>query len=321
MATRFPKPPKPPKPAHKRTHTPLRKKNRGFLPAYVYRPEMLLWTWTLPMLLQLFWNMWHFLDALGFTSTSQAEHIEWQLGLNLINLGASVFAYKWAKGKKGKIPRKRYFQLLGYQWLLLATVAGFVGDRGFNLEFMPENPALMSIQYPAYLISLVHVILMVAALPPKSQNPQFLWTKTLAWATLAFVGSGFLLFTYQRNFHSFGWISRSIVFAPAIAFYIMLARTILIPLRSVDTKFLTSSIFALIFPICGMGLNIAIPFPANLQTPGMWGFLLLSSLALLPTSVKRPAIRKIQFLVISTCFPFSLYFLLIFLPILPIAPT
>jgi len=76
-------------------------------------------------------------------------------------------------------------------------------------------------------------------------------------------------------------------------------------------------ICGLILPLFGLFLNIAIPFPANLQHWGIYLLTVINALILLASF--HPAFRRHPALGVSVafCYPFSCYFFFLFLPFLP----
>ncbi len=77
------------------------------------------------------------------------------------------------------------------------------------------------------------------------------------------------------------------------------------------------ALVALVLPSGGLLLNRTIPFPANFQSPWVYGLTVLNALFLLAPALKHPRLEAAQRAGRLVLFPFSLYFFILFLPFLP----
>lgn len=73
-------------------------------------------------------------------------------------------------------------------------------------------------------------------------------------------------------------------------------------------------IIALVLPICGLLLNITIPFPADYQNPLVYVLTVLNGIILL-----TPLNNRSGYFLRCATFPFTLYFFVVFLPFLPLS--
>jgi len=87
--------------------------------------------------------------------------------------------------------------------------------------------------------------------------------------------------------------------------------------RNIRPNWVLMLICGLIFPLLGLFLNIAIPFPADLQHWGVYTLTVINALILLasyhPAFSRHPALG----VSLAFCYPFSCYFFFLFLPFLP----
>ncbi|MDD2598540.1 MAG: MSEP-CTERM sorting domain-containing protein [Kiritimatiellae bacterium] len=87
--------------------------------------------------------------------------------------------------------------------------------------------------------------------------------------------------------------------------------------KRVQHNWVLMLICGLLLPLCGLALNIAIPFPADLQHWGIYLLTLINALILLasyhPEFSRHPALG----VSLALCYPFSCYFFFLFLPFLP----
>lgn len=76
-------------------------------------------------------------------------------------------------------------------------------------------------------------------------------------------------------------------------------------------------IVALAAPIGGLLLNRSISFPADFQSPVIYGLTILNGIALLLPALRQPQWNLALWLLRCALFPFTLYFFIVFLPFLP----
>ena len=78
----------------------------------------------------------------------------------------------------------------------------------------------------------------------------------------------------------------------------------------------TVLVCALVLPLCGLALNLEIPFPADFANPWPWALSAYTTLVLLP---KPRSDRAGLYFLQAAAGPFVLYFFLLFVPFLPLA--
>lgn len=78
-------------------------------------------------------------------------------------------------------------------------------------------------------------------------------------------------------------------------------------------------VFVLIFPIVGLILNEDEAFPADLQVTDVYVLAVINGVLLCIPALKNVEATRMLFGLRCICFPFSAYFFLIFLPVLPVA--
>ena len=78
-------------------------------------------------------------------------------------------------------------------------------------------------------------------------------------------------------------------------------------------------VVAIVLPVAGLLLNRHIPFPSDLQAWSVYGLALANGCVLLLPNFRHPRLHRLVWLAQCACFPFTLYFFLIFLPYLPLS--
>lgn len=76
----------------------------------------------------------------------------------------------------------------------------------------------------------------------------------------------------------------------------------------------------LLLPFAGLILNTWIPFPGSFQDPIVWVLAGINGIALSLPAFRNPLIHRVVWLAQCACFSFTLYFFLVFLPVIPLAP-
>ncbi len=83
--------------------------------------------------------------------------------------------------------------------------------------------------------------------------------------------------------------------------------------------FIPALLGGLVLPLCGLALNVAIPFPVNLQYWPVYVLTVVNGIVLLlPFNMMHPVRQWVWFARI-VMYPFSLYFFILFLPFLPLS--
>lgn len=82
--------------------------------------------------------------------------------------------------------------------------------------------------------------------------------------------------------------------------------------------FAMTVVYGLILPLAGLGLNLAMPFPADFKNAWAWGLAVLTGVVLLlPVTPNRRGL--VAYALRFAVAPFVLYFFLLFIPFLPLA--
>jgi len=79
------------------------------------------------------------------------------------------------------------------------------------------------------------------------------------------------------------------------------------------------AVFALAVPVCGLLLNRTIPFPVTFQDPAVYALTVVNALVLGWVSWTRTVYPRLNYTLLLLCFPFTLYFFVVFLPYTPLS--
>ncbi|MFA7368208.1 MAG: MSEP-CTERM sorting domain-containing protein [Kiritimatiellales bacterium] len=118
------------------------------------------------------------------------------------------------------------------------------------------------------------------------------------------------------------WLTVPVLMVFPIIFFIGIFR-LLMHIRQISDHFISrilwlpmafTIIIALVLPICGLLLNITIPFPADYQNLWVYVLTILNGAILL-----APLNNRLGYFLRSATFPFTLYFFVVFLPFLPLS--
>jgi hypothetical protein len=121
---------------------------------------------------------------------------------------------------------------------------------------------------------------------------------------------------------SAAWLTVPVLMIFPVIFFIGVFR-LLMHIRQIGNHFISRApwlpmaftiIIALVLPICGLLLNITIPFPADYQNLWVYVLTVLNGAILL-----APLNNRLGYFLRSATFPFTLYFFVVFLPFLPLS--
>lgn len=296
-------------PLPKATKKKPEKATGHFLPNHIFSPIWLLFTWTLPMLIQLGWYWYGAISGDGRIET------EFMVPC-ILNLCASLMAFAYLRKTQDPSQPKPWLVLMAYQCFFFSFLIVSGGLDNSPMEGTHDIQELFSTPYCMSLVPALHIVLAAAAIRFGEGN--FL---NYFWPCFGLsLAGGFISFFAIKGISydlSYGGV------IPAMAatgcFFVIVARTQLILGKKVN-PIARKAMSTLALPLGGMMLNNGMEFPVDLQSPWMYGLIIFTGAILVSPTPERKAARSILFALRCLAFPFSLYFFLVFLPVLPLAP-
>ncbi|NJK92552.1 MAG: MSEP-CTERM sorting domain-containing protein [Blastochloris sp.] len=296
----------------------------ALLPAGYYHPLHLLWLVVLPQILvfainaQVAWLVWEPLGQAG----DRAQALGGLACSILLALGATVVAVgRWKKGLRlgGGVLGLGLLIQAGTLWLLVFLLGQTQLGR-LPLWMLNSDQVLLA-QFAGFMPGIFYALLGAACSPlPLSKSRDSLWSGALVFGVplLAYLGSQ-LVRLIPGIWSSFYWVGISLTLLGTVVMMAALLR-LLMQVYSWAKRFqaLLMLVAALVLPVGGLLLNIAIPFPANFQLPAIYFFTLLNAAVLLAGSHPQARNNPWCLLAQAATFGFTLYFFIVFLPFLPL---
>lgn len=300
------------------------------LPERFQRPVWLLWLWLLPQALLLVLNGRAAWLAVGEMTTTQKLAAGWVGGyeFGLLLLGAGLLV------GLGLQKRPVHYLLcvaglllhIGYLWLFMARFSDF-WPAAVAPWMLPESE-LVYYQFACIMPALFYCGVRLACFDAPVQR-----RSDTAFSLAAFVvipAAWYLLFQLGRLL--FGrWASFRLPETLAVVFFtvstvlVLMAffRLLLLLYGWLQAKpwshVVLPLVAGLVAPLGGLWLNHYIPFPCDLQSPGLYTLTVINGLVLLLPSPRSPTRRALLWLVRCSLYAFSLYFFVVFLPFLPLS--
>jgi hypothetical protein len=296
------------------------------LPAAFRSPWLLVGAGVLPLLALLALNLHGWRLAGGEMSAAQ----QGRYGLLLLAQSGLLLAYAGTAAglrRKGRpVGAAAHLALLPlpilYLWLATASV-DMVLPSTVTLWILPAD------RWLGHQYTLVMPILFVSAFALACAPLRLSTGRQTALAALGTVGVplGWYLGTRLFDLWRFSLL-REILFLLLVATTLLLAlcflRLVALLFRKVvrsgDHGMLVFTLLVgLIGPLAGLLLNRSIPFPVDLQSPGLYALTVVNGLVLMLPRLAHAGWNRLIWLLQATTFPFTAYFFLVFLPWLPLS--
>jgi hypothetical protein len=294
------------------------------LPPVFFASLNLLWICVLPLILLLGINSQAIWLCYGEIQEEASRQAAWGVllvnGLMIVALALMSLALK--KAGKGLS--------LGWFFLLLALHAGFIWFDFYYLtealpwtapEWILGRETLMLAQLACVMPGAFFALLGLACYPSRlSKGKDIL----LSGGLLIIVPLFWYLFMQLGRVFSFSHYLPSLLMIPlgiistALMFIGLLRLLIRLYTWLKAYQIVLVLITAFAFPLGGLLLNRAIPFPVNFQVTGIYVLTVVNALALLGGSFPRLRQNPWIILLQVVTFPFTLYFFVVFLPFLPL---
>lgn len=300
----------------------------SLLPAPLRRPLWLLGTLVVPQLVLLLLNFrswWLVAGELTPLQTGQVQTLGASaLLLIVLGLGAAV---TMARGRRTLDWPHGLALLLGhvaYLWAVTASLDKLVPAS--VPDWMLPRGMVLYHQYALCMPALLHAALLIACFGTRRHLGVELGGSALAVFGLPLVAYGFAHLVdslhLDRGAMVYGII---LMFASLTALMVMALLRVLMLLAQVirrlggHGRLVLLALVGIVGPIAGLALNIRIPFPADFQSTGVYVMALLNGFALL-LPVDGPRLHhRLAWLAQCALFAFTSYFMLVFLPFLPLS--
>jgi hypothetical protein len=308
--------------------------NAPLLPPLLLGPAAYVWFWILPIGILGLLNLQGYALIEGNMSPVEkiaAHHFGWWMAANLM-LGLFAWLVSLVWRAQGAIARTRHplweIGIIGVQVIYLWTsivMMDTVIPSSVRSWLYPEERFLWN-QFAFAMLPLFLGILRLASVRAEIGD----FGKTCAIALGAAFGAPMLLYI-SFNILSFApWarITPTIVAAEIVLcgliMFIGLIRFVLFGLRAAQQRRQKTELWIIgfvgaVFPLCGLWLNVSIPFPVNLQSWEVYALVVANVGFLFWASLKREYTPRLSYTLLCFTLPFSLYFFIIFLPFTPLS--
>ncbi len=297
-------------------------------PPALLRPVWLYWLWVLPQGLLLAVNFAHWRIVAGdLDEDQQVRAAVWGLAelANLgVGLGLALALRKFGRTIGWRVALAAIVTQMAYLWYT-ATSTGQLLPSGLGAWIVTPD-AIVFDQWTFAMPTAFFGALVLASRPLPLRRGQDLGL-TLATALGIPLGAYLLLF----GLNVIDKISH--YYLPTILPLLLVGTTVLLGLsvlrfllligngvaaRHRMGKTASAAVVALLMPLGGLWLNSSIPFPANFQSPWVYGLTLVNALVLLWPDARQRGGNTLLFLARCATLPFTVYFFLVFLPFLPL---
>ena len=293
----------------------------NLMPALTRKPLFLLWIWALPIGILLACNL--FLYSIhGPDMEAQAQNsFQLLLGLNITNLALAIVASAFLQHRTKEVSPWLGLAILlaqiAHLWIGYESMVTFTGrDSDW---FMPTS-RVWGYQYTFCILPAFYGLLSFAGtkLPTTRRTD-------LACTVLASTLPPALLYL---SIHLTRYDAPRALFVPLLVIggtlmFLGLGRIGLHALRGIQKNKKLGTclkiLFAIVLPLSGLWLNTKIRFPADFQILDIYLFTIANGILLCIPSPQNVPARRILFALQCICYPFSIYFFLVFLPFLPLA--
>ncbi|HMO03942.1 MAG TPA: MSEP-CTERM sorting domain-containing protein [Kiritimatiellia bacterium] len=295
---------------------------KRLLPDLVYHPLLLLLLCTLPYVALLGLHLHAFdlvrgeLDAEG-----RGAHVTvFALLGGLILVSSALGGWIWRTGRRVNVPVALllFGAGFGYLWIfmLLAEdlVPRSVGAWMLSIDELGYNH--LSLVAP----SLFYALVLLAGTPVAAMGKRdavFSASVVIAiplfWAVIAQA-----IFAINWDVDLPAWLLAFMMFMMTAMMLLAFLRMLLHLHRWLGGMAILPVLAGLVFPLAGLALNAAIPFPSDLQDPRVYLFTAINGLALCLPAFTPAWIVPVWFLRVAL-FPFTIYFFILFLPFLPLS--
>lgn len=206
----------------------------------------------------------------------------------------------------------------GYLWMVMQLIPELIPASVGN--WMISGDELVYNHMILVAPSLFYGLILLAGIPfaLSSVKDTVISTATVVAIPLfwAIIAQGFFAMNWEVNFPQ--WVFIFVIFIMTAVMLLAFLRVMLHLHKLIGKQVWVPFAAALIFPIAGLLLNRAIPFPTDLQDWRVYAFTVLNAIALTLPFIKGRAGTFVWFSRVST-YPFTLYFFILFLPFLPLS--
>ncbi|MEO7412669.1 MAG: MSEP-CTERM sorting domain-containing protein [Opitutaceae bacterium] len=305
------------------------------LPAVLLGPAAFLWLWALPIGVLLLLNLQAFWLIEGNLNVLQREDALLFGAANLANLLIGVAFYLGARFRSGnaQVPFETQpwwgipalLVQVGYLWWAVAWAERIL-PASVTAWIYPTERHLFNQFAFAMLPLFLGILRLAGARPPKHAGT------ALGINLAAAVGGPVLLYLFGMVVTTFplfreakGLVLATCVVVFGVVMFLGLMRVLLLALRHVQQHWRSPGqrvailLFAVVFPICGLLLNRAIPFPVDFQAWEIYALVVINAGILWLASSQHAERPRLSFYLLCGTFPFSLYFFIVFLPYTPLS--
>jgi hypothetical protein len=307
---------------------------RSLVGEWLTQPLHLLWISALPQAL-LLW-----LNARAYRLVSGEMDATQRTGAAVI-LAAELALLLGSAGLAIALRVRRQPLALVWNWPLLAATVGYLMWVTAQLGVTAQLPGLVPATVPEWIVSggeLLYyqfVLTMPLAFYAGLRLACFESHRSIGrdFARTIFAGGVLFVLAFLAS-QTMRWLPDFVHRAPLILFWLLAVAVTLLLLgvlmRSLAISYVgvrskgPAAMAGLVFvvgiagPLAGLILNASIPFPVDFQTWEVYALTVLNGLLLMLPNHRHPWIHRLLWLSQCALFPFSLYFFLVFLPVLPL---
>ena len=308
--------------------------SRPLLPPLLQAPAAFLWLWLLPLGIMLGLNLQGYWLVEGNMDETQ-RHWALILGLaGLTNIFVGLVWYFLARREARRAtPRKWWTMTWGltvigvqvaYLWSAVALMDDII-PRSVLAWIYPDTRFMFN-QFSFAMLPLFWGVLVVSCIRPAGNA-----AKTIAVGLGLAVGapvSLYLLFMLIARVGT-GWHIPAIIFVTMIVvlglmMFFGVVRALMFAFGSLQRRGTAMEriailVVALVLPICGLLLNISIPFPVDFQALEVYVLVVVNGGILFFASYQSARWPRVSFALLWMTFPFSLYYFVVFLPYTPLS--
>lgn len=308
--------------------SPPPEERHPLLGKWLTRPLHLLWAGALPQVLLLWLNVraWHFIS--GEVNATQRT-------LAAVTLGAELLLLLGSVGLASTLHACRRPLGWAWNWPLLGACIGYLAWT--SVEFFSIQPDTV----PQWIVSsgemlyyqcvLVMPLAFYAGLRLACFESRRSLGRDIGMTVLVGAGTVVVLLVAvnsQRFWRSLDSLPVYALAATLIVLTLLLLGALLrvlamayVGVRSRGPAAMAwlVALVGIAGPLGGLMLNRSIPFPVSFQSWEVYALAVANGLLLLLPNHRHPSLRRLVWLGQCALFPFSLYFFLVFLPVLPLS--
>lgn len=142
----------------------------------------------------------------------------------------------------------------------------------------------------------------------------FFWGTILSHLRVDFPENAFVMVAFIGGFLVVSTLAAASLLRVAVSLYVWTRARSFVALAGL------TFLIAIFGPICGLALNITIPFPFDFQMRAIYVVAVVNGVVLMLPNFTNPALHRLVWLAQCALFPFTVYFFLVFVPFLPLGP-